>query len=72
MDICGEARAPTRKHLLQLKKTTDIEERPAAQTIERIADLAKRFSDFIGDLPIRTETLKSIENAAKANRARLI
>lgn len=71
MDICGEARAPTRKHLLQLARAADIAERTAVQTIERISDVAEGFGDFIGDLRIRTETLKAIEKALKANRARL-
>ena len=57
MDICGEARAPARKHLLQLANKTGIAERAAAETIERIAAVAERFTDFVGDLPIRKETL---------------
>ncbi len=72
MDICGEARAPARKHLLQLASKADIAERAAAEIIERIATVAERFSDFVGDLPIRTETLKSIAKVVKSNRARLI
>jgi serine/threonine-protein kinase HipA len=72
MDICGEARAPAREHLLQLAKKTDIAERAVAQTIERIATVAENFGDFVGDLPIRIETLKSIEKAVKLNRARLV
>jgi serine/threonine-protein kinase HipA len=72
MDICGEARVPARKHLLQLANKTGIAERAAAEIIERIATVAEGFSDFVGDLPIRTETLRSIEKAVKSNRARLI
>jgi serine/threonine-protein kinase HipA len=72
MDICGEARAPARKHLLQLASKTGISERVAAETIERIANAGERFSDFVDDLPIRKETLKLIEKAVKVNRARLI
>lgn len=72
MDICGEARVPARKHLLQLANQTGIPERAATETIERIATVAERFSDFVGDLPIRTETLKLIEKAVKSNRARLL
>jgi serine/threonine-protein kinase HipA len=73
MDICGEARAPARKDLLQLASKTGIAERVAAETIERIANVGERFSDFVGDdLPIRKETLEFIEKAVKKNRARLI
>lgn len=67
MDICGEARTPTRKHLLELAKKTGIAERAAGEAIERITTAAASFSDFAGALPIRTETLNSIENAVKLN-----
>jgi serine/threonine-protein kinase HipA len=72
MDICGEARTPARKHLLQLANETDIDERIAVQTIDRIATVAEQFTDFVTDLPIRTETLKVIAKAVKSNRARII
>lgn len=72
MDICGEARAPTRKHLLQLANKTDIAEQAAVETIDRIAAVAESFTDFVGDLPIRKETLMSIDRAVKTNRARLM
>lgn len=72
MDICGEARAPARSHLLELASKTGIAERVAAQTIERIALVAERFADFTGDLPIRNKTLKRIEKELKSNCARMI
>ncbi len=72
MDICGEARAPAGTHLLQLANKTGIAERESAETIERIVAVAEGFTDFVGDLPIRTATLKSIEKVVKSNRARLI
>jgi serine/threonine-protein kinase HipA len=72
MDICGEARAPARKHLLQLANKSGIAERAAAEIIERIATVAEGFSDFASALPIRAETLKLIEKAVKSNRARLV
>lgn len=71
MDICGEARAPARQHLLQLAQKTDIADKAAADTIDRIVSVADSFTDFVGDLPIRKETLKMIEKAVKANRERL-
>ncbi len=72
MDICGEARTPSRKHLLQLASKTGVPEGAAEEIIGRIAIVAESFGDFAGNLPIRTETLKSIEKAVKSNRARLI
>jgi serine/threonine-protein kinase HipA len=72
MDICGEARVPGRKHLLQLASKTDVTERSAMEIIERIATVAEHLTDFVGDLPIKKETLALIEKAVKANRARII
>jgi serine/threonine-protein kinase HipA len=72
MDVCGEARTPARKHLLQLANETGISERAAVRSIDRIATVAKQFTDFVGDLPIRTETLKLIEKAVKSNRGRMV
>jgi serine/threonine-protein kinase HipA len=72
MDMCGEARTPARKHLLQLANESGIAERTAVQSIDRIATVAEQITDFAGDLPIRTETLKLIEKAVKSNRARMV
>ncbi len=72
MDTCGEARTPAREHLLQLASETGIAERTAVQSIDRIATVAKQFTDFVGELPIRTETLKLIEKAVQSNRARMV
>lgn len=71
MDICGEARVPTRQHLLQLARKTDIADKVAADTIDRITSVADGFTNFVGDLPIRKATLGVIERAVEANRARL-
>ena len=71
MDICGEARSPGREHLLQLASKTGIAERAAVETIDRLVAVVDGFTDFVADLPIRKETLLSIEKAVKANRARL-
>jgi serine/threonine-protein kinase HipA len=72
LDICGEARAPARKHLLELANKTGIEEPLAVQSIERIASVAENFTDFVGEFPIRAETVKFIEKAVKSNCARMI
>jgi serine/threonine-protein kinase HipA len=71
MDICGEARNPARKHLLQLANETGIAERTAIQSIDRIATVAEQFSDFVGELPIRTETIKRMHKAINLNLARV-
>ena len=70
MDICGEARAPAYEHLLELAHKTDVPEKKALSTIDRIASVAERFDEFVEDLPIRARTLKSIKQAVSANLAR--
>jgi serine/threonine-protein kinase HipA len=72
MDICGEARAPARKHLLELASKTGIAERAATKAIDQITTVAEGFTDFVGDLPIRKETLTMIDKLVQANRARLL
>lgn len=71
LDICGEARFPSRKNLLQLASKTGIAEPSAVHSIERIAAVASNLSDFASELPIRSATLRTIEKAVKSNCARL-
>ncbi|WP_207000293.1 type II toxin-antitoxin system HipA family toxin [Trinickia mobilis] len=71
MDICGEARAPARQHLLQLAGMTGIAERDAKQVIERIASVAGQLRSFAQPLPILPDTLDLIERKVEANRARM-
>jgi serine/threonine-protein kinase HipA len=72
MDICGEARAPTRTHLLQLAGMAGISARGAGQVIERIAAVAGRLRSFAQALPILPDTLDLIETKVEANRARML
>lgn len=72
LDICGEARFPSRKTLLQLASKTGIAEPSAVQSIERIVSVAEKFSDFASAFPIRSATLKTIKKAVQSNCARLI
>ncbi len=71
MDICGEAREPTRQHFLELSKKGGIPEKLAIDSVERIAEVAGRFNDFTDEFPIRKGTLKQIETALNLNRDRL-
>lgn len=71
MDICGEARLPGRKHLLELAAKTGIKQNAAAESIDRIASVSKSLREFADKLPIREQTLESIEKAVAANRERL-
>jgi len=72
MDICGEARAPARQHLLQLAGMTGIAERDAKQAIERIASVAGQLRRFAQALPILSATLGLIEREIEANRSRML
>jgi serine/threonine-protein kinase HipA len=71
MDICGEGRAPARKHLLQLASMTGVYARSAEQVIERIATVAGGFRAFAAELPITRETLNMMESRVEANRSRM-
>ncbi len=72
MDICGEARNPARKNLLELARKTDISEKAATEVIQQITSIAEGFHSFATDLPIRKETVDRIGKVVEANRARVI
>jgi serine/threonine-protein kinase HipA len=71
MDICGEAREPTRQNLLALAKKGGIPEKTAIDSVERIADVATRFNEFTDEFPIRKATIREIGAAVSANQARM-
>ncbi|MBX9878068.1 MAG: type II toxin-antitoxin system HipA family toxin [Candidatus Obscuribacterales bacterium] len=72
MDICGESRNPSRRHLLELASKTGVTKEAATEVIERITTVADGFTDFVENLPIRTQTMKKISAMVEANRERLI
>jgi serine/threonine-protein kinase HipA len=71
LDICGEARAPARLHLLRLAEMTGIRAPAAAAVIDRIADVAGQLMARAADYPITCATVNDIANAVEANRARM-
>jgi serine/threonine-protein kinase HipA len=71
MDICGEALAPTRAHLMKLASLTGLSANVAARSIERIAGIASNFRRFADDLPILAATRIEMEKAVLANQERL-
>lgn len=71
MDICGEAREPTRKNLLELAKRGGIPEKIAIDSVERIAEVATRFNEFIDEFPIRKATIEEIKAALSSNQGRM-
>lgn len=72
MDICGEARLPGRQHLMELASKTGIKQKSAAEVLERITTVSESIRDTVGNLPIREQTLKTIERAVASNRERLV
>lgn len=71
MDICGEARAPERRHLMQLAKQNAIDEDLAQGIVERICSVSRELSSFMASMPIRANTCKGIALAVEKNRKRL-
>lgn len=72
MDICGEARNPGRKQLLELATKTGIKPNLASASIDRIATASESWRELVGELPIRKQTLALIEKDVAANRNRLL
>jgi serine/threonine-protein kinase HipA len=71
MDICGEARAPAREHLMNLASMTGVVPRMASESIERIASVASGFRQYADGLPITEETLGTMERTVRANQSRM-
>jgi len=71
MDICGEARAPAREHLMNLANKTGVVSRMASQSIERVASVASGFRQYAKGLPITEETLDMMERTVRANQSRM-
>lgn len=68
MDICGEARTPTRENLLQLAKKNNIAEKSVLEVIDRMMCVAERFGDdSVEELPIRKKTWESVRTAIQVN-----
>ena len=72
MDICGEARKPGRKELLELANKTGIKKKDALEAIERIDTHAESIMDLASEFPIRAKTLKLIKKSVQANRERFV
>ncbi|MFL9994918.1 type II toxin-antitoxin system HipA family toxin [Paraburkholderia sediminicola] len=72
MDVCGESRAPARRHLLQLASLTGIPARAAEAVIERTVGVAGRFRDHARSFPIRRATVSLIAGKIETNRTRML
>ena len=71
MDICGEGREVSRANFLELAHQGGVDAKGAAESIERIAELAAYFRQHADGHPIRRQTLDRVGKAIEANRARM-
>jgi serine/threonine-protein kinase HipA len=71
MDICGEGRAPSRTHLLQLSRQAGLDKSVCSAAIDRITQAAGELKAHARDFPIRRSTLLSLNKQIDANRDRL-
>jgi serine/threonine-protein kinase HipA len=71
MDICGEAKAPGLKNLLDLAAKTGVDQNAAREAVDRMVGVAQRFGDAAGNLPIRNQTLRTIQNSINTNCERM-
>ncbi len=71
MDVCGEARAPGRKQLLQLAGQNRIEKQTAEDSMERMSAVAETIPEFFEEFSIRAKTRKQIEKSVQENLSRM-
>jgi serine/threonine-protein kinase HipA len=68
MDVCGEGRAPGRRHLLQLAAEVGLPAQHAGDIIERIAQIAGTFRQLAAGYSITADTTLHMARAIEANR----
>lgn len=68
MDVCGEGRAITRSHMLELAKQGDVPMGFAHESLERALTLVDSLTTMAKNHPIRQTTMRTIRTAAESNR----
>ena len=71
MDVCGEGRAITRSHMVDLAKHGDVPVGFAQDCLERALSLVDLLPTMAKNHPIRQTTLRTIKSAVEGNRVRL-
>jgi hypothetical protein len=73
MDVAGEGAAPGRVHVLQAAKAAELPVAVAAQAIDELLGCVtpQLLSDLAKALPLRTDTVKTVQRAMQINHARL-
>ncbi len=72
MDICGEAKAPTREHLLQLAKVVDVERKFAIEVIDNTIALAQDMIKEVKAYPLNKELVQMLIQVVSNNLKRVI
>ncbi len=68
MDICGEGRNITRATLLELARQGGLVSVWAAGVVERMTEVAGRLKSLASGRPIRTSTIRHVQQAIETNR----
>lgn len=71
MDVCGEGRAITRSHMMDLARQGDVPLRFAQDSVERALSLVDALATMAKNHPIRQTTLRTIRATVEGNRSRL-
>lgn len=72
MSIMGNADKPSRRDLMGLAKSCELDFRWASATIERITQEAGNLACLVANWPIRKETLTKMISTVEANRMRMM
>jgi serine/threonine-protein kinase HipA len=73
MDVAGVGVAPEREHVLKAAKAAGLPVTLAAQAIDELLDCVtpQLLSELAKALPLRVDTVKTVQRAMQINRARL-
>jgi len=73
MDVAGVGAAPEREHVLKAAKAAGLPVALAAQAIDELLDCVtpQLLSELAKALPLRLDTVKTVQRAVELNRARL-
>ncbi len=73
MDVAAEGAAPGRAHVLKAAKAAGLPMTTAAQAIDEVLDYVtpQLLSELAKALPLRLETVKTVQRAMQLNRTRL-
>ena len=69
MDVCGEAGAVTRAHLLRLAVEGGVNVQDAQDIMDRIAEQAGHFSQLAAEFPLRRITVQRVKKNIEVCRS---